>query len=238
MATTIDVPVNTMIADLDTGLRDLLLGPAQATRLRRHRRRLRHADDRMGQPAHAADGQPLPLRPAALGQAGPERPRGPPPRQAHASSASRRCASTASSRSRRGRRPSPTSTGCCRRCSACSTPIRSSTSIWAIASDTGLRASRSAPRSASSGPSSGRTSGVRSAGVQAGAGLRRHAVGGERHRLRARAGCAHDDGAHHAHGPPARDVQELSNVGGIVRDDAGEPSPTRGSRSPISDGSR
>ena len=61
---TVDVPLNTMLADLDETLRGLLRARARAARVRRRRHRVRRARARLVGPALQADGEPLPLRPA------------------------------------------------------------------------------------------------------------------------------------------------------------------------------
>ena len=118
MALVVDVPLNTMLADLDESLRALL-----------KRELARHGfdgvevafdapDERLVEPALGADRQPLPLRPARVApstarRVAPATRQRPAPRDAPAAAAW-----SAPTRSRPGRRRSRTSTGCCRRCSA------------------------------------------------------------------------------------------------------------------------
>ena len=61
---TVDVPLNTMLADLDETLRTLLEDGARAARIRGRRHRVRRSGPRLVRPAVPADGEPLPLRPA------------------------------------------------------------------------------------------------------------------------------------------------------------------------------
>ena len=66
MTLVVDVPLNTMLADLDETLRALLRARARAPRLRRRGGRVRRARARLVEPALRADREPLPLRPAGV----------------------------------------------------------------------------------------------------------------------------------------------------------------------------
>ena len=66
MALVVQVPLNTVLADLDEGLADAAPPRARAPRVRGRRDRVRRAVLRLGGPAHRAGGQPLPLRPARV----------------------------------------------------------------------------------------------------------------------------------------------------------------------------
>ena len=73
MALVVDVPLNTMLADLDETLRVLLKRELGAPRLRRRRGRVRRAREGLVEPALGPDGQPLPLRPARVARVPPDR---------------------------------------------------------------------------------------------------------------------------------------------------------------------
>ena len=64
MAATVDVPLNTVIADLDEALRRLLRRRARATRVRGRRDRVRRAVEGLVGQAHQPERRPVPLRPA------------------------------------------------------------------------------------------------------------------------------------------------------------------------------
>ena len=85
---TVNVPLNTMLADLDETLRGLLKEELERARLRGRRHRLRRALARMVGPALQADGQPLPLRPARGRGPAHERVVADPARRAHVRGAS------------------------------------------------------------------------------------------------------------------------------------------------------
>ena len=123
---TVDVPLNTMLADLDETLRRLLRDGARTPWIRRRRHRLRRARARVVRAALQADGERLPLRPARVGDAAHQRVVADDKRTGARSRAARRWSWSARTPSRRGRRPSRTSTACSRRCSRSSTRIRSS----------------------------------------------------------------------------------------------------------------
>ena len=121
--TSIRVPLNTMLADLDETVRRLLRREFTGRGFDGIEIAFDAPEPGVVGPALQPDGEPVPLRRAPVG--GPQahrlgdahRPRtGAPGRPA------RRCASRPPTRSRRGRGRSRTSTGCCRRCWPSSTP--------------------------------------------------------------------------------------------------------------------
>ena len=230
---TVDVPLNTMLADLDETLRGLLQGRARAARLRGRRHRVRRARARVVGPALQADGQPLPLRPARGGGAAHERVVARSSATGARSRAARRWSWSAPTRSPRGHRPSRTSTGCSRRCSRSSTPIPSCPQDALNG-----RLANGSQAVADQGPDragQGREVGLLERGrrpVQGVARLRRAALGRVRRHARARPGGPHADHPHAADRRPgargARDAP-LRRHGAATR--RASRSPTSGSRS-------
>ena len=185
---TVDVPLNTMLADLDETLRGLL-----KDELERHG--FEGVDIAFDAPSREWSGQLskptvniflYDLREAeALRTSEWSRMTA---RRAHASRAARRWSWSAPTRSRRGRRPSRTSTGCSRRCSRSSSPTRElpqDALNGRLANGSQAVADQGPHR-----PGQGREVGLLERGrrpVQGVAGLRRAALGGVRRPARARA---------------------------------------------------
>ena len=120
MALVVDVPLNTMLADLDETLRSAAEPRARAPRLRGRRHRVRRAGARLVGPAlrrrrSTSSSTTCARRRSARTSEWSTRPR----QRPHASRCARRWSWSAPTRSPRGRRRSRTSTGCSRRCWRC-----------------------------------------------------------------------------------------------------------------------
>ena len=220
---TVEVPLNTMLADLDETLRGMLKAELERHGFEGIEIAFDAPTREWSGPALGAGGEPLPLRharvrggaPVGLDEAA---------RSATSTSRARRRWSWRSpTRSPRGRRPSRTSTGCSRRCSRCSTPTRTCPRTRSTAACATAR-SRCRSRRRSARPRATRpTSGPRSAAstrssldyvvrLTVESGVRRKVPQVRTQTVRTRLLDA-----------PPRAVVEMHRTGGTVADGDGEP---------------